>query len=153
MLYLDSSALVKCYGEETGALDTVDLIDAAEMVATSLITRVEVSSALARAVREGLFTPRTGRETRAAFGAEWEALIQVPVTGRVLARAEAAVWDFGLRGYDAVQLASALIWQERVGQMVTLATFDVRLALAAASSGITAWPASGDRDAIPLSSG
>jgi predicted nucleic acid-binding protein len=141
MLYLDASALVKCYGEEAGALDTVDLIDAAELVATSLVTRVEVASAFARAVREGLFRPKTGREAHAAFGAEWDALIQVPVTGRVLARAEAAVWDFALRGYDAVQLASALIWQERVGRAVTLATFDGRLARAAASSGITAWPA------------
>lgn len=93
-------------------------------------------------MREGLFTPKAGREVHAAFTADWDALIQVPVTGRVLARAEAAVWNFGLRGYDAVQLASALIWQERAGQAVTLATFDVRLARAAASSGVTAWPPS-----------
>lgn len=141
MLYLDSSALVKCYAEEAAALDMIDLIDAAEMVATSSITRVEVASALARAVREGLLTPKTGHEAHAAFSAEWDALIQVPVTGRVLARADAAVWDFGLRGYDAVQLASALLWQERVGQAMTLATFDARLARAAAAlSGMTVWP-------------
>jgi predicted nucleic acid-binding protein len=141
MLYLDSSALVKCYAEEAGALGTIDQIDAAEAVATSSITRVEVASALARAVRTGILTARAGREAHDAFTAEWEAIIQVPVSGRVLARADAGVWELGLSGYDAVQLASALLWQERVGQAVTLATFDARLARAAAASpGMTVWP-------------
>jgi predicted nucleic acid-binding protein len=141
MLYLDSSALVKCYAEEAGALDTIDLIDAAEAVATSSMTRVEVASALARAVRAGILSAKVGRQAHDAFAAEWDALIQVPVSGRVLARADAAVWESGLRGYDAVQMASALLWQERVGQAVTLATFDARLARAAAAfSGMTVWP-------------
>ena len=140
MLYLDSSALVKCYGEETGALDTVDVIDGAEMVATSSITRVEVSSALARATREGILAAKTGREAHDAFRDEWRSLIQVPVTERVLVRAQELLWNSGLRAYDAMQLASALVWQERVGQEVTVATFDRRLAEAAETAGMPTWP-------------
>lgn len=140
MLYLDSSALVKCYGEEAGALQTVDVIDGADMVATSPITRVEVSSALARAVREGLLAPKTGREAYESFRNEWRSLIQVPVTERVLARAQELLWESGLRAYDAMQLASAIVWQERVAEDVTLATFDTRLAAAAGRAGLHAWP-------------
>jgi predicted nucleic acid-binding protein len=140
MLYLDSSALVKCYGEESGALDTVDVIDRAEMVATSPITRVEVSSALARAVREGILAPKTGREAYESFRDEWRSLIQVPLTERVLSRAQGLLWESGLRAYDAVQLASAMVWQERVAEDVTLATFDTRLASAAVRAGLHAWP-------------
>ena len=140
MVYLDSSALVKCYGEEAGALETIELIEAAEMVATSLVTRVEVASALARAVHRGILAPEAGREAFRAFSDEARALIQMPVSERVLSRAEAFVWDYGLRGYDAVQLASAVSWQERVGRPVTLATFDTRLAAAAQQIQLAVWP-------------
>jgi hypothetical protein len=140
MLYLDASALVKCYGEEAGAVDTVDVIGGAEMVATSPITRVEVSSALARAVREGVLAPKTGRDAYESFRDEWRSLIQVPLSERVLVRAQELLWESGLRAYDALQLASALVWQERVAQDVTLATFDHRLAAAAVGAGLRAWP-------------
>lgn len=140
-VYLDSSALVKCYAEEAGALDTIDLLDRADIVATSSITRVEVSSALARAVRERLLAGKAAREADHVFHDEWAGLVQVPVTERVLARAQELVWTFGLRGYDAVQLASALTWRERVGQDITVATFDRRLSAAAEAAGLDAWPA------------
>jgi hypothetical protein len=45
-----------------------------------------------------------------------------------------------LRGYDAVQLASALTWQESVGEEIVLATFDQQLWEAAKRSGLKAWP-------------
>lgn len=140
MLYLDSSALVKCYGEEAGALDTIDLIDAAEMVATSPITRVEVASALARAARNGMLAPKAAREAFRTFAGEAHALIQIPVSERVLARAQELVWQAGLRGYDAIQLASALTWAERSGRPLTLATFDRRLAAAGQQAGLAVWP-------------
>jgi hypothetical protein len=45
-----------------------------------------------------------------------------------------------LRGYDAVQLASALTWQESVGTDIVLATFDQQLWEAAPKAGVKAWP-------------
>lgn len=140
IVYLDSSALVKCYGDEAGSLDTVDLLGGAELVATSLVTSVEVSSALARAVRGGIVEPEAGREADRLFREEWPALIRLPLTPRVLGRAQDIAWELALRGYDAVQLASALIWQERVGTSITLATFDARLARAARDAGMAVWP-------------
>jgi hypothetical protein len=55
-------------------------------------------------------------------------------------RAEALAWDHGLRGYDAVQLASAHIWQESLGTEIVLATFDRQLWEAAPNVGLKAWP-------------
>ena len=57
-----------------------------------------------------------------------------------MSRAEALAWDLALRGYDAVQLASALTWQEAVGAEVTLATFDRQLWEAGRNAGIRTWP-------------
>jgi len=45
-----------------------------------------------------------------------------------------------VRGYDAVHLASALIWQEGVGEVVTLATCDRQLWDAGHMQGLTVFP-------------
>jgi hypothetical protein len=45
-----------------------------------------------------------------------------------------------LRGYDAVHLAAAQIWQEKLERSVTLATFDQDLWDAAPKTGLEAWP-------------
>lgn len=51
-LYLDTSALVKCYIAEDGSDDVIALMADAAAVATSLVTRTEVAAALRR-TREG----------------------------------------------------------------------------------------------------
>ena len=63
-----------------------------------------------------------------------------PVTEALVERAEALAWEHGLRGYDTVQLASALTWQESAGQEIVLATFDQQLWEAAKRTGVRAWP-------------
>jgi prevent-host-death family protein len=53
---------------------------------------------------------------------------------------ELAAEEYGLRGYDSVHLAAALLWQERVGYPVVLATFDAELWQAAHRAGLEVWP-------------
>ena len=57
-----------------------------------------------------------------------------------VARAASLAWDHGLRGYDAVHLATALLWRELLDTSVTLATFDRQLWNAASESGFVMWP-------------
>jgi predicted nucleic acid-binding protein len=64
----------------------------------------------------------------------------VQVTEVVVARADTLAWDHGLRGYDAVHLAAASIWQDALGERVTLVTFDRRLWTAAEAVGLDAYP-------------
>jgi hypothetical protein len=45
-----------------------------------------------------------------------------------------------MRGYDAVHLAAALIWQEALMLPVTLATYDKELADAGKKSGLKVLP-------------
>ncbi len=66
--------------------------------------------------------------------------MRVPVTEALVARAEALAWAHGLRGYDAVQLAAALTWQDALGREIVLATFDRQLWEAASQAGLRAWP-------------
>jgi predicted nucleic acid-binding protein len=64
----------------------------------------------------------------------------VPVTEALVERAETLARDHALRGYDAVQLASALAWQESVGVEIVLATFDQQLWRATPKAGLKPWP-------------
>ena len=56
--------------------------------------------------------------------------------------ADQLAWQHNLRGYDAVHLASAVTWQEALGEVVTLATFDKQLWVAATRAGLVSWPES-----------
>ena len=138
--YLDASALVKRYVVERGSRETIALTAESEMIATSIVTRAEVAAALAKAARAGLVTEDRARSAQRSFAGDWPDLVRVPVTEALVERAETLAWDHGLRGYDAVQLASALAWQESVGAEIVLATFDQQLWEAAPEAGLRAWP-------------
>ena len=140
IVYLDASALVKRYVAERGSRETAELCARADVVATSLVSRAEVAAALAKAVRVGIVEPDNGRKARRAFVNEWPDFAKVPVTEALVARAETLAWDAALRGYDAVQLAPALTWQESVGAEITLATFDRQLWEAGKQVGMHVWP-------------
>lgn len=140
IVYLDASALVKRYVAERGTDEIARLIVTAAGVGTSLISRVETSAALAKAARLGALTRAAGAAALQVFRSEWPLLIRVQATELVLARAELLAWELDLRGYDAVHLASALIWQEGLGEAVTLATFDRQLWNAACTQRMAVFP-------------
>jgi len=138
--YLDASALVKRYVVERGSRETVELIARAEVVASSLVSRAEVAAALAKAVGIGLLGVEKARKAQQSFIAEWPDVARIPVTESLISRAGMMAWEYALRGYDAVQLASALTWQESVGASIILATFDRQLWQASQKAGVRVWP-------------
>jgi predicted nucleic acid-binding protein len=138
--YLDASALVKRYLVERGSRETTELTAKSEMTATSIVSRAEVAAALAKAARTGLVTHDVARTAQRSFAGDWQDLVRVAVTEALVERADTLAWEHGLRGYDAVQLASALTWQESVGEEIVLATFDQQLWEAAKRTGLKPWP-------------
>jgi predicted nucleic acid-binding protein len=140
MLYLDTSALVKKYVQEPRSAEVLGWISREHMIATSAISRVEAAAAFSEAARIGSLTSSTAEACRRAFGREWKNYVRIRVTEALVARADDMAWTFGLRGYDAVHLASALEWHDRLGETVTLATFDQELWAAAADVGLERFP-------------
>ena len=96
-----------------GSRETIALTADAEMTATSVVSRAEVAAAFAKAVRAGLVKGDVARSAQRRFSEDWPDLARVSVTEALVERAERLAWDHGLRGYDAVQLASALTGQDR----------------------------------------
>jgi predicted nucleic acid-binding protein len=140
ILYLDASALVKRYVRERGSSDVAAALSAAQVVGTAVISRVETSAALAKSVRTGTLTDQAAASALQVFRSEWPALVRVQTTESLVARADELAWQLGLRGYDALHLASAMTWEEGMVEEVTVATFDRQLWHAAGQRGLSVFP-------------
>jgi len=140
IVYLDTSALVKRYVAETDSQEVAALIARAEQIGTSLISRVEAAAALAKAVRTGALRRDEANTALTAFHSQWATLVRLYVTEALIAKADDMAWEHGLRGYDAIHLATAMLWQEYIDESILLATFDRQLQQAGQAVGLTVWP-------------
>jgi predicted nucleic acid-binding protein len=140
IVYFDTSALVKGYVQEAGSAEVLALLDDEENTFGSVnVTQVEMASAIQRAIRIiGLsMIPAKAWQD---FLDDWAAFSRVPVSPLMIERACDLAWEYGLRGYDSLHLATALLWQESLGAQVTFATFDHTLRSAAKKAGLEVWP-------------
>lgn len=140
ILYLDASALVKCFVAEEGSQDVIRLIQASEVAGTSLVSRAEVAAAIARASRVGSISREEGELAIARFEAEWANLVRLQMTEAIIAQAASLAWQQGLRGYDAVHLASAIAWRDALRSPVVMVTYDRELWNAAREVGFALFP-------------
>ena len=140
IVYLDASALVKRYVLELGTPEVARLIVQAEAVGSSITSRAETAAALAKAYRLNVLTRGDAESAVGRFREEWPSLIRVQLTESVVIRADHVAWEYGLRGFDAVHLASALLWQEQLNREVTFVTFDRQLWQAAGANKLVPFP-------------
>lgn len=140
ILYVDPSALVKRYVLETGSEIVNQMVSAAEITGMSVIGQVESSAALSKTARVGTLEEQEAVAAWQLFKRDWRDIFQIQVTKAVLERADTFVWEYGLRGYDAVHLASAITWQDALKQPVTMAVFDKNLWAAAQQSDLLLFP-------------
>lgn len=109
--FLDSSALVKRYLTETGT-DWVDALtnpSSGNTIAIAEITRVEVAAALAARHRVGAITLAERDEAVSLLLRHCETEYRItPLSPEIIRRAVDLTQNHRLRGYDAVQLATAL---------------------------------------------
>jgi predicted nucleic acid-binding protein len=115
IIYLDTSALVKRYVSEPGShwLNTMSDPKAGRTIATALVTWAEAAAAFARKYREGhlLSTDYAGILKDLAHDFVHEYVI-VEVDQVLVQLAVDLTMRRKLRGYDAVQLAAALMLNE-----------------------------------------
>lgn len=106
--YVDTSSLLKLLVDEPGS-DRVGLIwDTADVVAAASLIIVEARAALAAAERSGRLRPADHLTAKAELVRLLAELTVVEVTETLVAMAADLADEEGLRGYDAVHLASAV---------------------------------------------
>lgn len=140
IVYIDTSAILKEYLGEDFSQETVSFLRKADFLGSSVLLKVEFTSGIAKAIRMGWINPEVAQQVFSLFNTEVADLHLISVDQTIINRAAELAWQFGLRGYDAVHLASAWVWQEDLGEMVTLATFDRPLKDAAQQMGLKTWP-------------
>lgn len=129
--YLDTSALLRLVLREPGALDELRSYDA--LVSSELIA-VESARTIDRLRLQGALTSDEAA-TRLRTLNEWlEAVDLVLLRPTVLSRA-AEPMPMPLGTLDALHLATALIWRDRMGPLRVVATHDVALGAAARAFG------------------
>lgn len=143
MLYLDSSALLKVYIEEPGALAVREAARRARSTASSLLTYAELRAALSRLVREQELTKRDQAATVARLDKDWLNVAVVPVAEATVRLAGSLADRHALSGSDAIQLASASEIRTDLSRKSPLfATWDRRLWQAARAEGFDVLPES-----------
>jgi len=142
ILYADTSALIKRYIIEAGSDEFRQWVAAAQIVGTSRIALAEANAALARAVRMGKVSSRTAESGARLLETDWASYARLPVVERTVKYAAELAWRYGLRGYDAVHLASADLWRATLSTPVTLVAYDRQLWSVARQVGLDVLPTS-----------
>jgi predicted nucleic acid-binding protein len=133
--YFDSSAVVKVYVQENGRATVLRLLRLHEVVVSAILP-VEIRGALRRRAEEN--TIETSRLPAAlsqltADRAQWNVLA---VSTEILGRAEEIVAVHAVRTLDAIHIASAKEFAERVQGRVPFISADHRQVEAAAAVGL-----------------
>lgn len=107
ILYLDTSALVKIYVEETSAV-VREHVKQAEGLATSRIAYAEARAAFARKRRERGLSRADYRSVVNDLDQDWADYFIVDVSEILVKAAGLLAESHALRGADAIHLASAV---------------------------------------------
>jgi predicted nucleic acid-binding protein len=130
--YLDTSALLRLVLRERGALDE---LRSSEGLVSSELLAIESLRTIDRLRLQGALSAEEA-VTRRGVVAEWlEAVDLVLLQRPILARASEP-FPTPLGTLDALHLATALVWQDRMRKALVVATHDRDLALAARSFGL-----------------
>ena len=129
--YVDASTLLKLVIDEDGSDRAATIWTSSDTVASVALTVVEARAALAAARRGGRLTTRQHAEAKAELGALLADLHIVEPTEQLIAAAADLTEAEGLRGYDAVHLAAALLVEATV-----LTSADTELCSAAQRQGL-----------------
>ncbi len=141
--YLDTSALVKRYTQESGSERVQEITSASDALFISLVTYVEVVAALSRRSKESRLMKNAMAQALAIFRDEFgqRAFRTVAPTKTLLLTAANLAVKHYLRGYDAIQLASVLkvaeLQRETGIATVIFVCADVELNAAANAEGLT----------------
>ena len=136
--FLDSSALLKLYREETGSRWMFDLSRTSDRLVVARLAHVEVTSAIIRRRREPGNRPEQAAEALAALDREMTEIFEViELEGPVISRAIDLAKARALRAADAIQLACALLSHPGLpGSEYCLVSADAELNAAALSEGL-----------------
>jgi predicted nucleic acid-binding protein len=140
ILYLDTSALVKKYFEESYSSEVISAWKSALAISTSAVAYAELVAAVYRKGREARVKKFLIQKIMKAFREDWSSFIIVEVDNRLNEVIHKAIANHHLRGFDAIHLASALAVGSAISDDFLFVCYDERLRQAAQAEGLNTMP-------------
>ncbi|MGH7856339.1 MAG: type II toxin-antitoxin system VapC family toxin [Candidatus Binatia bacterium] len=123
-VYADTSVLVKLYdSREPRAADVRQRLLHAR-VASSVLVRAEILSAVARKLRAGELAAEETLALRRRIQRDYRRILKVRLTNAVLDETERLLFECSLRASDAIHLGSAALLSRRLGFPLPVLTAD-----------------------------
>jgi predicted nucleic acid-binding protein len=142
ILYLDTSALVKKYFEEKNSFEVISAWKSSLGISTSAVAYAELLAAVYCKASETRANKSLFERVVSTFQEDWSSFIIVEVDNRLNETIHKVIANHGLRGFDAIHLASALAIGSVVADNFLFACYDERLAQAARAEGLKTLPSS-----------
>jgi predicted nucleic acid-binding protein len=136
ILYLDTSALVKKYFKEKYSSEVIAAWKSTIGMATSAVAYAELLAAVYRKSTETRIEKSVFAKVVRVFHEDWSSFIIVEVDNRLNETIHKVIANHGLRGFDAIHLASALTIGSAVADRFLFACYDDRLTHAAQAEGL-----------------
>jgi predicted nucleic acid-binding protein len=134
--YFDSSAIVKVYVQEDGRATVLRLLRLHEVVVSAILP-VEIRGALRRRAQENAIESSRLPAALNQLAADREQWNVLAVSAEILGRAEEIVANYAVRTLDAIHIASAKEFAERLQTRVPFISADHRQVEAATAIGLT----------------
>jgi len=136
ILYCDTSALIKRYVAEEGAAEVNNFWERASAVSTSVVAFAETMAVFGRKHKEKVLSTIEYKEIIGQFKEDYRHLLLVPVSEALNIAIEDLLKRHSLRGFDAIHLASAKVFDGPDNEDLLFACFDQALNNAAAKEGL-----------------
>jgi predicted nucleic acid-binding protein len=136
ILYLETSDLVKLYAEESDSNVISGRVQAADIVATSILSYAEARAALSRKSREKGIDEKEYQRVKTELDMDWEHYFILNLTNDLVKSAGDLAEKHALRGFDGLHLASAVAIKRLTSLPVTFSSSDARLRSAAKAEGL-----------------
>ena len=131
ILYLDTSAILKRYFQESFSEEVSAKWKQSEMIVTSSVAYAETMATIYRKQKEADIDNKVIQKIIQAFQMDWSGFIRVEVTDDLNEYINNMLQKHPLRGFDAIHLASALVIYEKFPRIFFFACFDQKLNQAA----------------------
>ena len=136
IMYVDTSSVMKRYVEEEGFQQTRELVAQVQILTTSIITYVEMRSALAHKYRTGEVDDETYQAIGEDFERDWSLYASIPVDHQLVGLAGLMAERHALRALDSIHLASALGLAHQTSEPLVFLSADANLLTAASRIGL-----------------
>lgn len=127
ILYLDTSALVKLFINESNSALVRQYYHEAEFISTSIIAYVEFNSAISRLSKEGLIKIDELDSLKRNFEYFWGFIKVIELDKNIIKSATELLYQTELRAFDSVHLASARYFHDKIQKDLIFGCFDKRL--------------------------